>query len=85
VSNLRVLYHKDKAWVLKKEYNKAMRNRRDMAKLINERTLCLDIEQRNNKKLKKALDLALYYIQGDSTYESVKARIDEILNGGENA
>lgn len=30
-------------------------------------------------KLKKALDLAMYYVNGDSSYEILKAKIAEIL------
>lgn len=33
------------------------------------------------RRLKKALDLALYYIEGDATYEAVKEKIDKILTG----
>lgn len=32
-------------------------------------------------KLKKCLELALYYVNGDSTYESLKFRIDNYLSG----
>lgn len=30
-------------------------------------------------KLRKALDLALYYVEGDSAFEICKAKIDEII------
>lgn len=31
--------------------------------------------------LRKALDLALYYVEGDATYEGVKQKVNEILTG----
>jgi hypothetical protein len=31
-------------------------------------------------RVRAALDLALYYIEGDSTYKSVKVRVEAILN-----
>ena len=42
-----------------------------------------DIKSLMNKVLryKKALDLALYYIEGDATWEGVKHQVDQILNG----
>lgn len=33
----------------------------------------------DNQRLKKALDLALYYVNGDATWEALKAKVDEIL------
>jgi hypothetical protein len=33
-----------------------------------------------NVKLKAALDLAMYYVEGDATHEGLKLKIDEMLN-----
>lgn len=35
------------------------------------------------ERYQKALDLALYYVAGDATYEGVKAKIELILKGGD--
>lgn len=32
---------------------------------------------------KRALELALYYVEGDATYEGVKEKVSRILEGGE--
>lgn len=32
---------------------------------------------------RRALELALYYVEGDATYEGVKEKVSRILEGGE--
>lgn len=42
---------------------------------------CIDRLQKENERHKKALSLALYYVEGDATWEALKLQIAAILDG----
>lgn len=63
------------------EFNRGMPNwKRDLEFCIFASNHAADIAERM-LRLEKALELALYYVEGDSTYEAVKMKVEAILRG----
>lgn len=60
--------------------NKSWEENNYSQEVIAKRISDLEVEK---YRLTKALDLALYYVEGDSAWEGLKVKIDKILRGEE--